>query len=264
MMKKLALLLACVVLCSASPAMADPFVNGGFESGDFTGWNLDFGYRDSQNDTFNITWGQANNGLYAIWTDSSTMPGLTLNVDPYNGNYMARIGDQDGYYHATKLWQEGTLEAEDIAAGHVYVNWGAALVEPSNDHPEGAQPYFGITVERNGAAVENFEADALAHNSDPSWQLAGDDSMGSNLYYKSDTWNVDISGWEVGDIIRVELFVSDCGWGGHGAYAFLDGFGTTYQPPDDVVPIPAAFILGSLGLSFAGWLTHRRGELLKS
>ena len=67
----------------------------------------------------------------------------------------------------------------------------------------------------------------------------------------------------VGDTVLVEMFVADCGWGGHGGYAFLDGIGTAYQPPDDpIVPVPAAVLLGTLGISLAGWLSHRRGELL--
>ena len=42
-MKKLNLLLAGVILASASPALA-LFENGDFETGDFTGWILDYGW----------------------------------------------------------------------------------------------------------------------------------------------------------------------------------------------------------------------------
>lgn len=265
-MRKLNVLLACVMLCSASPVLAD-FVNGGFETGDFTGWTLVGGARSGSD--MSITWGAASghSPQYGIWTNSSdsTSPWneyQTLHVAPYNGTYMARIGDPEGNNDATMISQAGGLTAADITSGHVYVNWGAILEEPG--HPAGNEPYFGITVLRNGSQVYSFEADASAHASDPTWLSAGTYSDGSPLFYKSDTWSGDISGWSVGDTLNVEMFISDCGWGGHGSWAFLDGISTTnYEPPNTTVtPLPAAVILGGLGLSFAGWLTHRRGELL--
>ncbi len=247
-MRKLSLLLACALLCSASPALADLLSNGGFETGDFSGWSLDYGVRDYASTT--IHWGQSSNGQAGIWTSSSTMPGQSLDVNPYNGSYMAKIGDVYGNYDyaATKVWQQGSLSQADIdAGGTLYVNWGAALVEPSNTHPEGAQPYFGITVSKNGTTAYNYEVNALEH--DASWTNAG--YLDGTIWYKNGTWSCDLGSFSVGDTILVELFVVDCGWGGHGSYAFLDGIGTDYEPP--VVPLPAGFILGSLGLSFAGW-----------
>ena len=139
------------------------------------------------------------------------------------------------------------------------MNWGAALIDPG--HPPGDQPFFGIDVSVNGTPLGTFTADAT-DAAGGGWTVAGSDGW-DPLYYKQDTWSYSLSSFIVGDSVRVEMFVADCGWGGHGGYAFLDGIGTAYQPPDNpVVPVPAAVILGSLGISLAGWLSHQRGKLL--
>lgn len=249
MMKRLSVLLTGALLLSASPALA-LFQNGGFETGDFTGWSFDYGYR-ATDDTKNITWGYGDNGLSDVIDDTATMPGQSLDIDPYYGTYMARINDIYGSNHATKIWQEDTISQQDIDDGaKLYVTWGAALIEPSNVHPEGAQPYFGISVWVGGVLQDTFDADALDH--DATWTDAG--YNGGTLWYKSDTWTYDLSGFNVGDAVKVEMFVSDCGWGAHGGYAFLDGIGTI--PP--TIPAPGALLLAGIGVGLVNWMRRRR------
>ncbi len=255
-MKKMYALVAVTMLLSSAPAFA-LFTNGGFEDGTFSGWTLDYGTRAGG---YNINWGQADHGLKAVIDNTATMPGQTLDIDPYNGNYMARINDSAGSYHATKLSQTDQISQQDIDDGAmVYVNWGAALVEPTNYDHATDRPYFGITVSIGGAPVETFTADAAAHASDATWVAAGSSPPGwsaGDLWYKNDTWNYDISSYAVGTSVTVEMYVADCGAGGHGGYAFLDGIGTTYEPP--TVPAPGAFLMAGIGSGLVGFMRRRR------
>ena len=223
---------ALAMVVFAVPAFADLFVNGGFETGDYTGWTVTYGRLDTPSSATpaspNWTSVRSDQPLASILTAATVNPGQTLDVDPYNGSKMAMINDIVGNYHATRLSQTGTaLTAADLAKT-VYVNWGTMLVDPN--HTDAQNPYFSISVLINGIVVDSFAANANQTNvggvPTPPWVSAG-----TSLYYNQGTYSYNLAGYSVGDIIAIEMFVADCDLGGHGAYAFLDGIGTTYEPP---------------------------------
>jgi hypothetical protein len=259
-MKKFIVLFVTSVLLFATPAFA-LFNNGGFETGDFSGWDLDFGtvgYGPS------ITWGAPDHGLYDVIDNTGTMDGQDIDVDPYQGNYMARINNAYGMNHATKISQTDNISQQDIDDGAtIFVSWGAMLIEPTNVSHLNEQPIFGINVLVNGTLQDTFTADATAHASDPSWVLAGSSpsSDSGDLWYKHETWEYDLTGFNVGDAVTIEMFVADCGQGGHGGYAFLDGVGTTEIPPNGEVPEPATLLL--LGSGLLGILALGRKKFSK-
>lgn len=234
MKKCIAVLCTIGTLVATSPAFA-LFTNGGFEDGNFNGWSFSTpsGWTSGQ-------------GLSSVISASTPMlSGQTVDVNPYYGTYMARLQNLAGSYHATTIYQSDTITTSDLSET-LYVGWGALLVEPSNAHPEGAQPKFDIAVLKNGSAIGSFHADALNKQAG-GWANYG--YYSGTVWYKAGVWTYDLgASFDAGDIITVRMSVYDCGWGAHGGAAFLDGIGTT-PIPDPTVPEPSTVALLGLGLA---------------
>lgn len=223
------LVVGSILISSSAHAL---FTNGGFESGDFSGWTLTGS-------------GASLAGTQVIQASTPMLPGQTSDVNPYYGNNMARLQDLYGNYHTTTLSQTDTLTLADLDED-LYVGWGALLIEPENLHPTGDQPYFSISVLRNGSSIMGaFSADALTKQGG-GWANYGD--LYGTAWYKASVWSFDLSSFSVGDSITVNLSVTDCGWGGHGGVAFLDGIGIT-PLPDPTVPEPATMLLFGTGIA---------------
>jgi hypothetical protein len=258
-MKKLSVFIVAAIVLWISPVRAELFINGGFETGDFTGWTIDHGERLSSGN--NINWSLTGWDPFpteGIWDSSTTSTPagevMNIDIDPYLGNYMARINDSYGGYHATMLTQTGNIGPDDET---LYVNWGAVLIEPTNLNHGDDSPFFSIEVKVNGNSEESF----YAVSSDGGFTNIGTvppPGVASNtgdMMYKYDTWSFDLTSYNVGDSVTITMIVADCGLGGHGSFAFLDGIGTIYNP---IVPVPGAVLLGILGLSTAGIRLRRK------
>ncbi|MHB1025548.1 MAG: hypothetical protein ACYC24_07540 [Desulfobacteria bacterium] len=196
-----------------------------------TGEYLDTTYSPlSPSDRFFITSGTDNDAI------ATTLPVLRY------GTYSARVNSQDDSYHASRIWQEDVLKESDRDSAdrkfHIRFSYAAVLEDHGYDNE---QPYFHITLKKNpGTEGEVLLENIFIYANMPGveWNTAIGGPW-EELWYWLPWTDVDLDITDnvaVGDTIRIELSVSDCSGGGHGGYAYLDGFRSQASTGDGTSP----------------------------
>ncbi|HSW64632.1 MAG TPA: PEP-CTERM sorting domain-containing protein [Dissulfurispiraceae bacterium] len=243
-MKRL-LSLACVVmLLFAVPAWAG-FVNGGFEDGTFNGWTKDGGYWWGGSD-YDYYGDQGSSAIMTAGTDTLSDNNLQK-VLPGYGTYSARINDEDYGAVFSTLSQKVTWNEDAI-----YFAFAAVLEEPSNVHPAEAAPHFSITLTNVTTNTILYSKAYQVYGLDSSWKkgiIGGPNDEFAQWWYRN--WEIvslDTSAYK-GNELLLTLLASDCGWGGHGGYAYLDGFGSVRPPDVGAIPEPSTYMLMAAGIA---------------
>lgn len=263
-----ALLSVSLLTGLVGPAAAS-FVNGDFEDGTLNGWTVTSG-----------TWSVDPAAPHAVTltpfpghllTGTNGPPaGVTTNIfDPltnnnlnevYSGSHAAVIGDHFGGFDYTTLEQTvaGWTSTEmDFA-------WAAVLEEPTNGgHATWEMPHFSITLTDTTRSMVLYNQ---AFNVTDTIGVGGGWHDGLNdmtpLYsssiglYKYTDWvpiTLDTSAY-VGDDFLLQVSVFDCAQGGHGGYAYVDGFGSAPL----ATPEPGTLLLLTLGLGGCGARAWKR------
>lgn len=270
---------ACAALGFVPASHADIFQNGGFEDGNFNGWTVEGG---AYNGNGSISWGARDPQALVVtkgaYADPFVLPVMSV---PFSGNSMAFLGNRDlswGNYDVTRISQTGTVGPTDISADgkyHLYFQWGAVMDDPPG-HPQEAEPFLNVEVLRGGVSVYNvthYSGEGSTEGfkpvpgtAGPYWSatsVSGVDEHGNAVtqnmpagwtdewYYATD--NEDLDFLQLGDQIKISLTTVDCGYGGHDAYAYLDGFGSKYVPPPSTPDGgTTALLLGIGALGLAG------------
>ena len=252
MTRKLLFVLA-LILAAASTAFGG-FLNGGFESGDFTGWTLGAGWWCDNGVPCSMSALDPANYLpggqyYDISANASAV--VTSYADPYTdnklnsvyaGTYAARVNDSNNNYSVSVISQT----VNNYTDPFIYFAWAAVL---ESSHGPTDSDNFGLKLTDDTSGATLYSATYNSANTPPG--LFTQSSWG--WYYTS--WQVqqlDVSKLS-GDTFTLTLLGSDCPYGGHAGYVYLDGFGAVAPPSG--TPEPATLALMALGLG--GVLVYR-------
>ncbi|MDG4552848.1 MAG: IPTL-CTERM sorting domain-containing protein [Candidatus Competibacter sp.] len=255
---------------TSSPAWAI-FTNGGFESGDFTGWTKTIGSNPGLTGTPPFT--GANVVIGAGGSDTSAVIGAGADprapqlVLPRAGAWTARVNDFNSGAIINSIKQSAPITAADRDPNdnklHVRFSYAAVLEDPN--HTPNAQPYFYVrlrNVTKNTLLYEDF-----TFANQPGKQFTTTVVNLATWLSTTNFINVDIviPETDIGDTLEIEALGADCSFSGHGGYVYLDGFGSAVVPPGPTTadnPIPTlsewAMILLSLALAGAVVFTQRR------
>ena len=239
------------VLTSAA-ASAATFTNGGFETGTLAGWTGGGG-----------TWNNAvalpppvNPALYNGGPATNTI--MTGGVDPitgasrvYAGANSVRVNDAVNNYSVSTLRQTVTNYTDT----DIFFAWNAVL---EASHGTGDSDYFSLTL------VDNTTNTTLVSRAYSSAGAIGAGTTGVT-WTQFGSWFT--SGWTVESIdlaalgavghnFTLTLLASDCPYGGHAGYVYLDGFGAVRPPAG--VPEPASLALLGVGLAGLGFARRKK------
>lgn len=231
-----AFLATCVFATLAMPALADDFINGGFEAGTAltatnSAWTLNSGdWYSNGSQTLNGTH-QGDSTLIHNTTASLTTGPTDANTgghlqEIFNGFYSARLNNAANGAHFSTL----TQSVSNYTGSDLYFAFAAVLENPSNPHTEAQTPKFSFSIFDVTKSLTLYYVAFDSRNASSqgvTWNTGVTTNNDSTWMYSD--WNlVHINASAItGDTVTVTVMAYDCALGGHGGYAYVDTFQQT-------------------------------------
>lgn len=226
-----------VALCGAallaSTVAHAQVVNGKFETGNFTGWNVDY-LRNNAIPTFPPL-KKADLGLVAstaatnlnntVVAGAGTDGLLTI---PLEGSYSANVNHRGDNNRASSIHQTYTTTLADVDAtdNKIHLRMAVAPVIEDGGHDPDEQAYFFVEVTNLTKGTQMFQTFNFANQPGVPWQTIGG--------YQYTGWQaIDVApgnGFlDVGDQVRIEIIAAGCSQGGHSGEVYVDTVGAFFK-----------------------------------
>lgn len=258
------LMAAIATLMASSPAWAI-YTNGGFESGNFSGWTMGGGTNPGLAGAPPFTGASIQiNGTApgpASTVGAITDPRAPTIILPRVGTQTAKLSEESGGGTITTMVQVDTLTNADIdpADGLPHIRFAFAPVLDDPSHLPQEQPYFYVSVKNLATNTVLFEQ--FAYSGQPGVNYLNGSGSWKYLEFQDVDAVLPISA--IGSQIELRVVAAKCSLGGHGGYVYVDGFGSTNVPPPtggaqpySYTPVPT---LPTSGLALLGVLMAATG-----
>lgn len=246
-------MVALAAMSAVSVANAAGFVNGGFETGDATGWTQGGGYRGGlTNAALNPSALVPGDGgiRSSVITAGTVDPnvGAALGTTVYSGKYSWRVENTVNGGYASVL----TQTVANYTDANIFFAWKAVL-EGAHGVNDAATMLITLTDKTDNVVLVSRQYNAASGGSGVDPRFTQD--LSGNFY--TPQWQIEqlaIGSALQGHTFELSVLAADCQPTGHFGYVYVDGFGAVTPPGN--VPEPGSLALA--GLALAGAAVARR------
>ena len=177
----------------------------------------------------------------------------------YNGNNAVQVNNVVNNYSVSVISQT----VSNYTDSNIYFAWQAVL-QGSHGETDSDNFTLSLTDDTTGTVLYNVSYSSADAASAALFKTSTTPGYTDWYYTAWQVENLDVSA-SLGHTLTLTLLASDCPYGGHAGYVYLDGFGgapPTQDPGGSPVPEPSTFVM--LGSGVAALATKFRNKLMRS